>query len=355
VLILVPSRGFGGGIERVAAAIERAWPGECARVDLYDVRRHRRAEGQLAAKVRFVCTGVREARRFRPRIILVLHAGLLPAAHIMRLHRRSVIALVGHGTEVWARLSPLGIALGRRTDILLSVSAFTAGVLAQNLRVAPAEVGVLPLPVADELLHRSGQSARVPTTPPRLLTVARVTRAHRYKGHFLVAESLPPVLDRFPDVQWHVVGTGDDVPALRARCRELGIAQSVFFAGGVSDARLADFYECAYALVLPSVTNLMARPPEGEGFGLVYAEAAMFGVPSVASEAGGGANEMVTAGVTGLTVRPGDSRDLAAALIELLSDPMLRNSLGARARTRALSRHTSEQFGAVLVGALGCA
>src|SRR5436305_471315 len=53
LMLLAPSNGFGGGIERYGAAVQAAWPGRVVRMDLYRAGRHRRGESPLGAKIAF--------------------------------------------------------------------------------------------------------------------------------------------------------------------------------------------------------------------------------------------------------------------------------------------------------------
>src|SRR5438034_11698962 len=79
LLLLTPSSGFGGGIERVARAIELAWDGPLDRVDLYRSGRHAAPAGGRWAKGVFAAEALAAGRR-RPGIVLALHVGLLPVA-----------------------------------------------------------------------------------------------------------------------------------------------------------------------------------------------------------------------------------------------------------------------------------
>ena len=100
------------------------------------------------------------------------------------------------------------------------------------------------------------------------------------------------------------------------------------------------------------MADVDACPPTGEGFGLVYAEAGAFGLPSIASKAGGGALDYVRDGETGLTVSPGDHAGLVGALSTLLDDDTVRGRLGAAARRRTLGAHLPECFATCLTEAL---
>lgn len=344
LLICAPSAGFGGGIERVASAVEQCWPGGYARVNLYRSDRVTEPSGNARSKAGFVARCLGEALRARPDIVLSLHVGLLPAAQLIARTTRSELALLGMGREVWGTLSTAARHHVQACHRLLAISSFTADVLARKARVPRHRIAVLTPPVDDRILAAAlTQSTDLPVVP-LLLTVSRIARQARYKGHFAIAKSLPAVLTQHPDARWVVVGEGDDLPALKVECERLGVSAAVTFEEQVSDDRLAELYRGARAFVMPSVANIDCVPPTGEGFGLVYAEAGAFGVPSIASSAGGGAAELIEDRVTGLTIAPGNSTALADAMTELLADTQLRNRLGAAARARVKDRYVPAQF-----------
>lgn len=351
LLICAPSVGFGGGIERVATAVERCWPGRCTRVDLYRSDRVAEPAGNPRCKVGFVSRCLREALSARPAVVLSLHVGLLPVARLVGRATRSEVSLLGIGTEVWGTLPPATRNRVRACHRLLAISSFTADVLAQRTGVSRDKIAVVNLPVDDRILRAADNGSDTPGDP-MLLTVSRVVRQHRYKGHFAIAESLPVVLSQHPDARWMVVGGGDDLPALRAECERLGVLDAVSFEEEVSDDRLAELYRSARALVMPSIADIHHVPPTGEGFGLVYAEAGAFAVPSIASTAGGGAGELVEDQVTGLTVAPGDAAALADAMTKLLTDSHLRRRLGLAARMRVMEHHVPARFTEALRHAL---
>jgi phosphatidylinositol alpha-1,6-mannosyltransferase len=77
-------------------------------------------------------------------------------------------------------------------------------------------------------------------------------------------------------------------------------------------------------------------PPDagGEGFGIVFLEAAAHGLPVVAG-AVAGAQDAVVDGETGILVDPTDESAVAAAISELLGDTVRAESLGRRGADRA--------------------
>jgi phosphatidylinositol alpha-1,6-mannosyltransferase len=208
-------------------------------------------------------------------------------------------------------------------------------------------IALVPWPLDHALAERARETPP-PNPRPYILTVSRIAREHRFKGHFTIARALPALLARRPDLRWVVVGEGDDLPALRLCCADLGVLEAVVFRQAISDHELADAYAHASMFVLPSVADATAKPPVGEGFGLVYAEAAAFGVPSIAARNSGGAADLVIDGVTGLTVDSQDPAALAQAILRLLEDRELRGRLGETARQRVLARHMPEHFEAAI-------
>jgi glycosyltransferase involved in cell wall biosynthesis len=232
------------------------------------------------------------------------------------------------------------------------VSHFSCAWFERRAGLPPGTVRLLPLPI-EPALAAAADGPRQANKAPMLLTVTRLTPEHRYKGYLDVADALPAVLGRIPDARWTVVGTGPDAGQLARHCQELGINDSVHLAGGLNDLELADAYRSASALALPSVADAEIQPAIGEGFGLVYAEAGAFGLPSIASGAGGGALDFVVDNETGLTVPPGDRDALAEAITKLLSAGDLRARLGSAARAKARSRHWPDTFAERLASALG--
>src|SRR5207249_313836 len=78
-----------------------------------------------------------------------------------------------------------------------------------------------------------------------------------------------------------------------------------------------------------------------ETFGRVLIEAFAMGTPVVASRLGAMA-ELVEHGHTGLHFEPGNSRDLAMKMQQLLADPQERNAMRQAARQTYERRYTAE-------------
>jgi glycosyltransferase involved in cell wall biosynthesis len=90
--------------------------------------------------------------------------------------------------------------------------------------------------------------------------------------------------------------------------------------------------EAARVSALFGAATCFVMPSEVEPFGLAYIEAAVAGVPSIATSVGG-AGTIVAEG-TGLLVPPGDEEALLGAM-RTLADPEVARRMGAAARERS--------------------
>jgi glycosyltransferase involved in cell wall biosynthesis len=146
--------------------------------------------------------------------------------------------------------------------------------------------------------------------------VGVVARLEPEKGHPTLIEAWPLVLRSVPDAYLLIVGEGSRREELERQVRDLRIAHRVVFTGRRDD--------------VPGVTaalDVAVLPSYREAQGLTILEAMALSRPVVASNVGG-IPEMIQDGVTGLLVPPGDSAALAAAIVRLLEDHSLADTLG---------------------------
>ena len=77
-----------------------------------------------------------------------------------------------------------------------------------------------------------------------------------------------------------------------------------------------------------------------EAHGLAVIEAMAIGLPLVAFDVGG-ASQSVEDGKTGYLIPPGDVSQIIDAVLRLVSDPSLRDTMGRKGRRRAESQFTA--------------
>jgi phosphatidylinositol alpha-1,6-mannosyltransferase len=269
---------------------------------------------------------LRHGRAWRPEVVLCGHIAASPGATALgRVLAVPVVQYV-YATELTDRPKLTRFAV-TRAAATIAISDHTAR-LAINAgappdRVARVEPGV------------DAASAGLPEEwpqQPTILTIARLT--DRYKGFDVLLRALPLVRSRVPDARCVVVGDGALRPELEATVATAGLSDAVVFAGAVTDAQRDAWFAGAHVFAMPS------RVPAdggGEGYGLVYLEAGMRGLPCVAGDAGAVA-ETVVDNETGLLVDARDHVAVADALVTLLADPELSARLGRAGRKRAQAR-----------------
>ena len=124
--------------------------------------------------------------------------------------------------------------------------------------------------------------------------------------------------------QWAGGRRGWWAPTVREYAQARGVSDRVAQLGFISEEDKHAELAAAWLGLAPSIK---------EGWGLNVVEAASHGVPTVAYHGAGGLSESIEDGRTGLLV---DSLDaMTAAVSRLLSDHLLRDTLGAAARVHA--------------------
>jgi phosphatidylinositol alpha-1,6-mannosyltransferase len=187
-----------------------------------------------------------------------------------------------------------------------------------------------------------------------LLTLGRLSAQERYKGVDTVISALPAALREAGPLHYVVAGEGDDVPRLRALAEERGVAARVTFAGRVKREELPALYRESDIYVMPSVAEQRPGGWAGEGFGIVYIEAAAFGLPVIAGS-GGGAPETVRDRITGYVVDGRDVSAVARAIARLAADHELRLRFGAAGRQWVQEYFTFDRYRQDVAAAVGAA
>lgn len=156
------------------------------------------------------------------------------------------------------------------------------------------------------------------------LTVGVVGRLAEWKGQHVFLEAFARALPDGPEravlVGSAMFGEDEYAAGLETQAARLGLGERVDFRGFREDvvAELSRIDVLVHCSVVP------------EPFGQVVIEGMAAGLPVIAADAGGPA-EVVTDGVDGLLVPPGDADGLARALRRLAEDPAERRRLGAAA------------------------
>jgi len=341
--------GGDGGIARFNRDLLGALSGAAA-VERIDVlcRHAPRQQEALPAKVAQSAAGagrvgyaLRALAANRCDLVLCSHLHLAPVAAAAAALRRVPLWVHLHGIEAWRKPEPLRARAVRRANLVTAVSRYTRARFLEWADVAPHRVRVLPStvdarftpgPRPEDLARRLGVAGR-----RILLTVSRIDRGDRYKGHDKVLAALKLLSDRLPDLDYVVVGDGDDRTRLEGTARELGLATRVHFAGRVGGGELPDYYRLADVFVMPSAK---------EGFGIVFLEAAATGLPVIGGGIDGSSDPLAD-GAIGELVPPADPAAIARAIEDALRSPRPDPRRVSRFGAEAFARHVRELLAGV--------
>lgn len=281
---------------------------------------------------------IREIRRYRPDI---LHTHTAKAGALGRLAGRilgvPVVVHTFHGHLLHGYFSPLVtrlvIAVERLlaawSDSLMSVGAAVRDDLLDARIGKVSQYTVVPPGVEHPDLpdrSRARQSLGLEESDVAVLFLARLTPIKRPDRLLDVAEN---VMQRFDAVRFLVVGGGELLEQMKGDAESRNLP--VRFLGWRGDVE-----------TVLAAADMILLTSDNEGMPVSLIEAAMAGVPAVATDVGS-VSEVVEDGETGFVCEPSIDA-LSDAVARLAADRELRLRLGEAASAFAESRFSSSRL-----------
>lgn len=252
-------------------------------------------------------------RKLRPDVVHVHQIGPMFYAGLASLGLRlPLLVYTEHGRVEYAnrqRLRWLGRAAFRFVDRFYSLTEDIAADAIAHGVVRPGKVHVIQNGIDVDAFRSSDgaagvrQSLGIPADVPVIGTVGRLGEI-KCQDHLIRA--FARVRHGVPNARLLLVGDGTQRESLRELAKQLGLGELVHFAG----------YQEETAPYLHAMT-CFALTSRSEGMPQAVLEAAMAGVPIIASRVGG-IPEIIEHGQTGLLFSQGDEAELTAGLLELL-------------------------------------
>ena len=336
ILMLAPPNTVSGPMPGLAALLAEALGDLCCDVAIEPWGRHSDQESLLEkalGRTRDVAAIRRRVSLERPDVVLI------QTSHEWRSVGRDLLLLGGirgraprvvlqfHGEQTDKLLGPGNSTFKQATALLLRMSD---------------GVFVLSSAARDALREFAGDvRAYVVTNPFRDVPVSSDTHRDQgvagevlvllFAGRLIVDKGIQETLDAFARLTQRlpcklvVAGDGPLKHEIGTYVRQHGLSDRVTLAGYLSRDEMRQAYLHADLLVLPSYHR--------EGFPTVVSEAMNAGLPVVTTRAGG-IGDHLREGVHALFVPPRDSRELASALEQLLSDPAMRERMSRANREK---------------------
>jgi glycosyltransferase involved in cell wall biosynthesis len=264
----------------------------------------------------------------------VIAAGLLGIKR--RLATFQLVTPVPHFAWPSRQLRGLNRRLQYRTlHHGIAVSRGNYRLLAEQYGFSTARLTLIPnavdtdlfRPISDDGALRAAWG--VPRDAPLIGLIGRLSRQ---KGHAILFDALPAIWQTFPEVHIVLAGVGELEQALRTKAAQIDPLGRIHFAGQQHD--MPRVLAALDVFVLPSLY-------EGLSFAVLEAMAAERAIAATAVD---GTAEVIEHGRTGLLVPPGATGALAAAIKQLLGDPLLRERIGQAARQTVLDRFNQQQM-----------
>jgi glycosyltransferase involved in cell wall biosynthesis len=242
----------------------------------------------------------------------------------------------GADTEVFQLRREAETRCMREADLVTTLSETMRSHIVSR-GIPPEKVVVLPHAV-DTATFAPGEG------DPDLLTrfnlkdrtvIGYISSLVAYEGVETLLDAIALARRANPEIVGLIVGDGDLLASLKARARELEIADHVIFTGRVDASDVARYYSLTDVFVCPrhdhEVTRYVTplKPFEAMAAGCCVA---VSDLPTL--------REAVKHGACGELFRAGDPEALASTILTLASQPHRRRELSAAARDRAVANHS---------------
>jgi len=221
-----------------------------------------------------------------------------------------------HGTDIhlihsYRITHPFMNMVARCTNCITTNSSHTNQLLMDVISKKNINSSIIPMGIYPEQFQSES-----PTSNKKELKILFVGRLIDLKGICHLITAMKTVISMIDNVHLKIIGNGPERVKLEQLTNVLGISSRVQFIDNTGREKLLLHYNDANLFVLPSITI----NGQTEGLGVVLLEAMASGVPVIGSNTGG-IPDIITDGVNGLLVPPGDPDALAAAIITILENP----------------------------------
>lgn len=227
----------------------------------------------------------------------------------------------------------------RRADTVVAISHNTRDE-ALKRGVSPENITIITPGINDQLSTQPGTKADLLGSiglsaladKQIMLTVGRLIKR---KGVLWFVENvLPGIYKQNPNVRYVIAGEGADKRAIEVAIQSHKLGDIVHLVGQVDDRTKAVLYRVSDIFVMPNIPV----DDDLEGFGIVALEAAMAGLPVVASRLEG-IRDALSDQENGWLVAPHDANDYQQTISTLLASAPRRQRFGARARAYTLAHY----------------
>ncbi|HRO41217.1 MAG TPA: asparagine synthase (glutamine-hydrolyzing) [Flavipsychrobacter sp.] len=251
--------------------------------------------------------------------VIVGHLNLAPVGCLIKkFFPKTKLILITHGIEVWSPLEGQRKKMLEVSDLILSVSNFTKSKLIDIQGLPESKIKVFPntidpffrVPKVFYVNKEIRREYNFSASDPVLFTLSRLSGREKYKGYDLVIQCLPELKKQFPTVRYIIAGKYDNEEKARLDnlITSLGLEENVFLTGYLAEKSLLEYYQTADLFIMPS---------RKEGFGIVFLEALICGLPVIGGNQDGSVDALRN-GELGILVNPTSMSEIVDGITEVL-------------------------------------
>ena len=247
---------------------------------------------------------------------LIAMAGTLLGIPIIR-SRHVMIPIRNHIFNRWLYAKAPSRILASGRGIVKMVSEH-AGVSTDKITSIPAGVDFrrFDFRVSGEQIREGlGMSPHQPL-------IGKVAVIRSWKGYEYFVDSVPLVLDKFPDARFVIVGSGPGYETIRSKIEKQGLNKHIFMLGhreDIPEIMAALDIHCVASYAIEGTTQVI---PQAFAMKTPVVSARTASIPPILGN-----------GDWGILVEPKNPQDMANGIMKLLSEPELARSMAEKAYT----------------------
>ena len=214
----------------------------------------------------------------------------------------------------------------KNSNMIIANSNYTKDIIINNISVESKKIKIIFPGIAINLNKLN--KIKYPTFNtadynPVLITLARLEER---KGHTLVLDAITKLIRDYTNLLYIIAGEGPFKKKKKKKVELLGLEKNVKFLGWISEPEKSYYLKKSKIFIM---TPYQVKESV-EGFGMSYIDAAIQGVPTIASISGG-IQDAVHEGVNGMLIPEGNVLLLEKKIRELLNNKILYDKISKNA------------------------
>lgn len=271
------------------------------------------------AKLAFVATSL--LKGIKSQTVILSHINLLPVAKLITtIKPKQKVIMFAHGIEVWDKLPKWKTKFLQEKVQVWAVSNYTKnkmiaqhGVSAQKIQVLNNCLSpFLNLPKIFEKPQDLVKKYKLGENTPIIFTLNRLSASEKYKGYDKVIIALSKLKQQGQAFTYLLAGKADETERLRLTklIEEKELVNEVKMIGYLPEEELTSHF---------LLSDLFIMPSKGEGFGIVFIEAAAHGCKIIGGNVDGSTDALLN-GRLGQLINPNDETEILIAIQNALAN-----------------------------------